>query len=57
MELTKEEFIKAYCEGSNITEEELLEGHVILPCSCDYEGCKGWAAVGNNPLSIEAHNE
>ena len=55
--MSKEEFIEYYCKNSNITKEELLKTQVILPCSCNYENCKGWAVVSNNPLSIKAHLE
>lgn len=53
--MTKEDFIKLYCEKSGITEEELLKTQVVLPCNCNDEICKGWAVVSNNELSIKAH--
>ena len=55
--MTKEEFIKSYCDKSDMTKEELLESQVVLPCKCDYEGCNGWAVVSNSELSIKAHLE
>lgn len=55
--MTKENFIKLYCEKSDITEEELLKTQVVLPCNCNDETCKGWAVVSNNELSIKAHCE
>jgi hypothetical protein len=55
--MTKQQFIKNYCERSGITEQEFLETQVALPCNCDYEDCEKWAAVSNNKLSIKAHNE
>lgn len=55
--MTKEDFIKLYCEKSKITEQELLESQVVLPCNCGDEICKGWAVVGNNELNIKAHKE
>lgn len=53
--LTKEEFKKEYCAKSGITWDELSKTQIVLPCSCNYEDCKGWAMVSNEPLNIKAH--
>ena len=43
--MTKDEFEKGYCQRSNITKSFYDEWFTTLPCACDYEECKGWAAV------------
>jgi len=55
--MDKTTFIKQYCKNSNIEESKLLESHVVLPCNCNNKGCKSWALVSNNKLSIKAHND
>lgn len=55
--MDKEEFEKEYCEMSHITLEEYNKTQVTLSCNCSNNGCKGWAAVSNNPLSIKAHKD
>jgi len=54
--MTKDEFIKMYCENSGFKSFE-EEGLIALPCQCDYEECKGWAAIENIPRCIKSHNE
>lgn len=53
--MTKHEFEKQYCEGSNITQEEYDKDFITLPCHCSYEGCQGWTCVVNAPLNIKTH--
>ena len=53
--MTKEEFETQYCENSGIEPELYHSAFLTLPCSCDYENCKGWAAVTRNPLVIAEH--
>lgn len=55
--MNKDEFIKEYCENSNIPMNELNKTQVVLPCKCNDSLCKGWAVVSNNRLSIKSHNE
>jgi len=55
--MIKAEFIKGYCKRSKITEEFFNKHMVALTCKCDYENCKGWAAVSNNKLSIKTHKD
>lgn len=55
--MTKDEFIKGYCELSKISIETFNESEVALPCDCGYANCKGWAAVSNRPRSIKAHRD
>lgn len=55
--MTKEEFEEYYIENSKITPEIFSRYFVTLPCACDYEGCRGWAAVRNDPMLIKDHNE
>lgn len=44
--MTQSEFIKSYCEKSNITEERLNSlGIVSVPCNCKEVECKGWAMI------------
>lgn len=54
--MTQIEFIKSYCEKSNITEERLNElGQFSVPCDCKEEGCNGWAMVSR--ALIKQHTE
>jgi len=55
--MTKEDFIKLYCERSQITQEELFKSQVVLPCNCNDDTCKGWAVIVNNESSIKNHNK
>lgn len=50
--MTQSEFIKLYCERSNITEEQLNElGQFAVPCDCKQtEDCKGWAMLSMENL-------
>ena len=43
--ITKETFESNYCGRSNITRDFYNKWFTTLPCACDYEGCRGWAAV------------
>ena len=52
--MTQSEFIKEYCEKSNITEEKLNKsGQFAIPCVCDDKDCNGWAMITGNHL--QAH--
>jgi hypothetical protein len=53
--MTREDFIKEYCEKSKITPLILLKDNVVLPCGCGDEKCKGWAVVANNETALKAH--
>ena len=44
-EITKEVFEADYCRLSSMTRAYYNEWYVTLPCSCDYEECRGWAKV------------
>lgn len=55
--MKKEEFEAGYCKRSNITKSSYDRWFVPLPCACDYEGCKGWAAVGKDKDLIKDHME
>ena len=46
--ITKEEFIKTYCERSNISWETLSQRCIVVSCDCDYEGCQGWGMVSKS---------
>lgn len=49
--MTQTEFIKQYCERSNIKEETLNElGTVAAPCDCGEDDCCGWAMVSRSNL-------
>lgn len=54
--MKKEEFEKGYIERSGITPELYHKYWVTLPCDCGGNGCEGWAAIPNDPISIEDHN-
>ena len=55
--MDKEGFEKMYIHLSNITPEFYVSHFVTLECHCDNPLCRGWAAVSNNPQSIESHNK
>lgn len=55
--LTRDEFIAAYCERSNITREVYDRQFVALPCGCEEEGCNGWATVSNDSPMTATHQE
>lgn len=53
--MTREEFIKGYCERSDIrpTRNGALLGNrrmFALPCTCDMPQCEGWAMVTEEQL-------
>lgn len=50
--MTREEFIKAYCQRSQISWKEWQEKfhRIALPCHCDADECQGWQMV--NVLEI-----
>lgn len=49
--MTQSDFIKKYCEDSNITEEFLNKrGWFSVLCECQYEKCQGWAMVKKENL-------
>lgn len=48
------EYIKDNPNGWNLTDLQFLT--VILPCSCDYDNCRGWAAIPRNINLIDSHN-
>jgi hypothetical protein len=50
--MTKEEFIKSYCERSGITERELMNTQSATPCDCGHKTCEGWAMVSKAPPKI-----
>lgn len=48
---TQSEFIKKYCENSEITERELNDlGQFSVICDCDEENCNGWTMIGRNNI-------
>jgi len=55
--MSKEEFIKGYCERSEISREEYDKNFLALKCNCEDTKCNGWATVSNDSLSIKAHND
>lgn len=53
--ITKQEFIKRYCERNGVTPEGLARHRVVLPCGCGDDSCEGWALVRNDTQSILEH--
>jgi len=53
--VTKDAFEERYCKESRISQEYYHSFRITLPCNCDYDGCEGWAAVGKDEDSIQAH--
>ena len=48
---TQSEFIKSYCENSNITEERLNElGQFAVLCECEDDSCPGWCMVSKRTI-------
>jgi hypothetical protein len=47
--MTREEFEKAYADGSGATAEDFMRelGVEARPCACGEEGCEGWQMVIN----------
>lgn len=55
--MTREEFIKGYCERSNTTWDELSKFYEALPCDCDYEKCQGWQMRSRLSIAFDAEIE
>ena len=55
--MTKEEFILNYCRRSDLSAQVFARTLVALPCTCEQEGCNGWAAVAADAQSIAVHQE
>jgi len=55
--MSKDEFIKQYCENSGVEWNWLQQYQVALPCMCGSSKCKGWAMVPNDIDSIKKHME
>lgn len=49
--MTRDEFIQSI-KDTNEPTEWFLENFVVLPCSCDYEECKGWKVIPIDALKI-----
>lgn len=43
--ISRDEFIKCYCERAGKSWETLQEFRAVVRCRCDYDGCEGWAMV------------
>ena len=44
--ITKEAFIKGYCERSKVDWETLQRlGQIAIPCDCEDELCEGWQMI------------
>ena len=50
--MTREEFISAYCQRSNITWERLSERRDCVPCDCGEPQCEGWKMVPKEDTAI-----
>ena len=47
------EFIKQYCENSNMTERQLFDmGLFAIPCDCEEDNCKGWAMIAREAFDF-----
>lgn len=51
------EFEKNFIKKSNITQDYYNKYYRTLPCKCDAENCKGWAAVSKDEMTIKLHNK
>jgi hypothetical protein len=54
-DMTKDEFITAYCERSDITRQWYNTYYIALPCTCGDSMCDGWGTVRNRPEDITHH--
>lgn len=43
--VTLEEFARDYIKESGKSREFISKYKVIVPCDCDWGGCRGWGAV------------
>jgi len=53
--MTKEEFIKQYCEGSFLDPNKFHLKFFALPCECGAINCKGWATIARDPIAVFNH--
>ena len=54
--MDKEEFELEYININEIKLATYSEYFVTLKCQCGDKLCKGWSAVANNQIAINAHN-
>ena len=47
-----EQFEKQYIQNSKITEEFYHKYFVTLPCNCEAEQCKGFAAICKDNIAM-----
>lgn len=53
---SKEAFIARYCAGSRMARDRFDRRMVAMECTCEEGGGPThWAAISNNPLSIQDH--
>ncbi len=52
-EYTAEMFVYDYCTRSKVTREFFENLYVVVSCTCDYEGCRGWASVSHEELALK----
>lgn len=43
--MSKEEFVRAWCDCYHTTEEAFYKDKDAIPCGCNHPGCEGWSAV------------
>ena len=54
MKIIQSEFIRLYCDNSNLSEKRLNElGQFSVACDCEENDCCGWAMVSRN--SVKSH--
>lgn len=52
--ITQSEFIRQYCDKSNISEDELNRlGQLAVPCDCGEDDCRGWAMISRENLQSQ----
>jgi hypothetical protein len=55
-EITQSEFIKDYCDKSDMTEKELNKlGLFAVPCNCGESDCRGWAMI--TKVNLKTHSK
>ena len=48
--MNAEQFLASYAERSEMTREQVLNGHVVATCHCDYDGCEGFQVNAEDNL-------
>ena len=53
--MNRHKFIKNYCKGHRLHEDDFDKTWLALPCSCGDVSCDGWAAIRNIKEFLDEH--